>query len=134
MTECGKVFVYIITSVCWTKGWATTGITTDPYKEHIVHLNWLVENGYLFHYRTTFSRGRGRYGQYGRSYYEADTYGLTKKGWEVAGNYIDAAGTELKYQFPHYPTRENPKGLESRSLSEIATDLAADFDEILAES
>lgn len=134
MTECGKVFVYIITSVCWTKGWGTTGITTDPYKEHIVHLNWLVENGYLFHYRTTLSKGRGRYGQYGRRYYEADTYGLTKKGWAVAGNYIDASGTELQYQFPHYPTRENPEGFKSRRLSEIATDLAADFDEILAES
>ena len=136
MTERAKVFAYLISSVCWTKGWGTTGATSDPYSEHLVHLNWLVDNGYLFHYRATKSRGRGRYGQYGRHYYEEDIYGLTKKGWAVAERYVRAAereipGYEIRYQFPHYPTRENPEGFKSRSISEIATDLASDFDEIL---
>ena len=131
MTECGKVFVQIISGVCWTKGWGTTGVTSHPYDEHKVHLNWLVDNGYLFHYRTKYSRLRGRYGQYGRRYHEVDTYGLTEKGWAIAGKYIDASGEELRYQFPYFPTREDPK--RHIEMDWRDADLAIDIDDILKE-
>lgn len=133
MTERGKVFVNIITSVCWTKGWGTTGTTTmHPNISNGEDLKWLVDNGYLFHYHTKLSRSRGRYGQYGRTYYDADIYGLTKKGWSVAGKYIDASGEELRYQFPYYPTREDPTRKLEMDYKNI--DLAIEIDDILKEN
>lgn len=44
----------------------------------------------------------------------ADYYGITQKGWAIAGNYVDAAteeieGYEIDYQFDHYPRRPNKK-------------------------
>lgn len=132
MTERGKVFVQIISNVCWTKGWGTTGVTSDPYDEHKVHLNWLVDNGYLFYCRVTRSRGRGRYGQYGRKYWEEDAYGLTKKGWSIAGKYIDASGEELRYQFPYYPTREDPNSRMKMDWRD--ENLSIDIDDILREA
>ena len=133
MTDKAKLFTRIITSICWTKGWGTTGTTQmHPKYDGEEDLKWLVDNGYLFHYHTQLSRSRGRYGQYGRRYYDADIYGLTKKGWSVAGKYVDAAGVELRYQFDHYPTRENPEGRKV-NLNFRDMDIAIEIDDILAE-
>lgn len=108
MTECGKVFAKIISSVCWTKGWGTTG-TTECFaeQENGAELEWLVSNGYLFHYqREKCDKKRNwRY-----RYRTADIYGLTKKGWAIAGKYVDAAkkeieGYEIAYQYESYPHR-----------------------------
>lgn len=113
MTERAKFFAGIISTICWTKGWGTTGTTQmfpnlNPSDGE--HLQWLVDNRYLFHYHTQLSKSRGRYGQYGRRYYDADIYGLTKKGWAVAEQFVSAAekeipGYEIRYQFDHYPKR-----------------------------
>ena len=113
MTEKAKLFAEIIHSICWTKGWGTTGTTQrHPKYDNENGLQWLVDNGYLFHYHTQLSKSRGRYGQYGRGYYDADIYGLTKKGWAVAEQFVSAAekeipGYEIRYQFDYYPKRPN---------------------------
>ena len=100
MTDCANVFVKIIKSVCWIKGFGTTGVTEMyPSFEYKNELDWLVKNGYLFHFqkRNTHSRYRIANG------YMSDMYGITQKGWAVAGKYIDNAGIELNYMYDHLP-------------------------------
>ena len=108
MTSTGKVFAYIIQSVCWTKGWGTTGTTRMfPSINNGEELQWLVDNGYLFHYEIeTYDKHRNwRY-----KYSTADIYGLTRKGWAIAEKYVKAAEAEdpeykIGYQYEHYPRR-----------------------------
>ena len=103
MTQYGMVFVDIIKSVCWTKGWGTNGTTEMfPSSENSKELAWLVANGYLFHYeRVECDKHRNwRY-----RYRTAQRYGITSKGWAIAGKYIDCAGIELRYMYDRYPKR-----------------------------
>ena len=103
MTECGMVFVNIIKSVCWTKGWGTNGYTERyPSQEHKAELDWLVDNGYLFHFQKRGTHSRYRIA----NYHISDMYGITAKGWSVAGKYVDSYGVELEYQQPFYPKRK----------------------------
>ena len=53
-------------------------------------VNWLIENGYIFHRTVERSRSRGRYGQYGRVYRTDDDFGITEKGWAVAHLYLES--------------------------------------------
>lgn len=102
MTECAKIFVKIIESVCWTKGWGTNGFTERfPDHDHSAELAWLVDNGYLFHFQKRGTHSRYRIA----NRHVSDMYGITKKGWAVAGKYVDAAGIKLAYQQPYYPQR-----------------------------
>lgn len=113
LTERGKVFADIIKDICWTKGWGTTGITKRfPDTKNGAELEWLVSNEYLFHFRKE-ETNHNRNWRYKTCM--ADYYGITKKGWAIAGNYADAAtaeieGYEIDYQFDHYPHRSNTKG------------------------
>lgn len=108
MTRKGKVFTQIIICACWTKGWGTTGTKQMfPDIEDGEELNWLVENGYLFHYQY-MKHNKHRNWRYEWS--TTDIYGLTKKGWEVAGKFIDEYIREnpefkLEYQYDCYPKR-----------------------------
>lgn len=109
MTETGKLFAEIIYGICWTKGWGTTGTSRQfPDQSHGEELKWLVENGYLFHYQYT-AENKKRNWRY--RYSTADIYGLTKKGWSIAGKYIDAYVKEinpdrkLEYMYDWYPRR-----------------------------
>lgn len=108
MTETGKIFSNIIFEVCWIKGWGTTGTSRQfPNSRYGKELNWLVDNGYLFHYQRTVETTRGGCHY---CYNTADIYGITKKGWKIAGRYVDAylkehPDAELSYQFDWYPRR-----------------------------
>lgn len=112
LTARGKVFADVIKDICWTKGWGTTGITKRfPDTKNKAELEWLVSNGYLFHFckEETNHNRNWRY-----KTHMADYYGITQKGWTIAGNYVDAAaeeieGYEIDYQFDHYPRRPNKK-------------------------
>lgn len=103
MTERAKIFVKIIESVCWTKGWGTNG-STECFPEHNggVELKWLVDNGYLFHFEKEVEQ---KHRNWRYRYRTQQRFGVTRKGWSVAGKYIDAAGIELQYQQPYYPQR-----------------------------
>ena len=52
-------------------------------------LNWLVDNGYLFHYVWNGKRGSKQSwgGWHSTDHHE---YGITRKGWAVAQRYLDA--------------------------------------------
>lgn len=108
MTTTGKVFTEIVLWVCYNKGWGTTGTDRQfPNQEYGKELNWLVENGYLFHYQYTEENKRRNW-RY--RYSTADIYGVTKKGWQIAGKYVDAYLKEnpdqkLEYREDSYPRR-----------------------------
>ena len=52
-------------------------------------LNWLVENGYLFHYvwLGKSNCSKQSWGAYHSTYHHI--YGITKKGWAVAHKYLE---------------------------------------------
>ena len=103
MTATAKCFVSLVKGICWTKGWGTTG-TTERFPaldiEESKSLEWLEENGYIFHYvRDEYDKHRNwRY-----AHRTAHRYGITKKGWGVAKKFILASGEELRYQYDSYP-------------------------------
>lgn len=104
MTEHAKVFISVIKSVCWTNGWGTNGTTRMyPNFENGKELSWLVDNGYLFHFQKRETHSRYKVANNSMS----DRYGITSKGWNVAGRYIDCAGVELEYQQPYFPKRKS---------------------------
>lgn len=106
MTRRAEIFARIIASVCWTKGWGTTGTCRMyPEQENGEDLQWLVDNGWLFHYQYE-AYNKARNWRYARS--DADIYGLTKKGWSVAKQFVKVAEKEIEgyvidYQYDSYP-------------------------------
>ena len=107
LTKCGKLFAFIIKDICWKKGWGTTGTSVQFPSTDGPELEWLVSNGYLFHYQRDVIN-RHRNWRYRHSI--ENIYGLTKKGWAIAGKYVDAAKKEFKdfeleYQYDYYPRR-----------------------------
>ena len=104
MSKCGEVFCDIIKVICWIKGWGTNGATEryPQYDGTAKELQWLVDNGYLFYF--TKRRTHSKYKIANR--HLSQMYGITEKGWSVAGKYIDNYKINLEYQMPYYPRRE----------------------------
>lgn len=108
MTKRAEIFSRIIESVCWTKGWGTTGTQRrfpDLCEEEKLALDWLVSNGYLFHFQREEINKRRNW-RYSKTI--ADRYGVTKKGWEVAPKFVKVAmeelpGFALQYRYDWYP-------------------------------
>jgi len=93
VTSKGKAFTAIVSWVHDFHGFGSTKTCTqylraldyvnDGYTKY--DLEWLVKNGYLFHYQVErYDRKRNwRY-----KFRVDDIYGVTKKGWSVAHLYV----------------------------------------------
>lgn len=99
MTTRGYAFKEIAYHVNLFHGFGSTK-TTEVYYSTLcpecgckytkADLDWLVDNGYLFHYVWNGKKGSKQdWGHYHNT--DHHIYGLTKKGWSVARKYLDAA-------------------------------------------
>lgn len=98
MTTKGHAFQDIAKTIVILHGFGSTKTTEVHYsclnprcgcKYTLEDLNWLVDNGYLFH-RVWHGTTSCKQSWGGWNATDHHVYGITKKGWDVAHLYLDA--------------------------------------------
>lgn len=93
MTSKGKAFSHVATWIYEFHGFGSTKTCTEYHRALDIisdgytqsDLEWLVKNGYLFHYQVERCNPKRNW-RY--KYRTDDIYGVTKKGWSVAHLYV----------------------------------------------
>lgn len=93
MTTKAQAFIRIASEVYERYGFGSTKtVTLYPRQLDIIYdkftqydLEWLIKNGYIFHYQVDRYNPKRNWRYRWRT---DDIYGLTKRGWSVAHKYI----------------------------------------------